>query len=173
MGDGTFGFPVTGIKNSLMSSAHKDRGIARTDARAALWLNGELVRTRPALAGAICDMPLVRIWGSKPEMREDMVRVGPSKTATLAYRAQFTHWAIHITGRLSTDVVPLETVAFLMGLSGTGFGIGEWRNEKSGMFGAYHPARDHEQAAWDAFRAGTGSLPIGENYIPDQREAAE
>src|SRR6185312_411986 len=30
MGDGAFGFPATGIKNCILSAAHKDKGIARS-----------------------------------------------------------------------------------------------------------------------------------------------
>lgn len=161
MGDKEFGFPVTGIKNAILSVAHKDKGVPRTDARAALFLHANMVRTRPALAGAICDMPLVRIWGSKPEMREDMVRVGAglNKTASLSYRAQFTTWAIRLTGRLNTSVMPFESLMFLIAHSGHAIGIGEWRNERNGIFGAYHMARGQEIKAWDDFAAGRGKLP--------------
>lgn len=53
----------------------------------------------------MCDMPLVRIWGTDPEMREDMVKIGSgmTKTANLAYRAQFTHWAIRVTGEFNNS----------------------------------------------------------------------
>ena len=37
-GDGTYGFPVTAIKKAVLSVAHKDRGIAKTDVKSALWL---------------------------------------------------------------------------------------------------------------------------------------
>src|ERR1700680_4607065 len=40
MGDGTYGFPATGLKNSILSVAHKDRGVARSAVMGALWLNG-------------------------------------------------------------------------------------------------------------------------------------
>ena len=73
---GGYGFPAMGIKNCILSGAHKDKGIARTAVMSALWLDAEIVSTRPALAGAICDMPLLRIYGDKPEMREDMVKIG-------------------------------------------------------------------------------------------------
>src|SRR5216684_2446740 len=76
MGDGSFGFPATGFKNAVLSSAHKDKGIPRSTVMSALWIDAQMVRTRPALAGAICDMPLVRIWGGDPEMRDDMVKIG-------------------------------------------------------------------------------------------------
>lgn len=49
MGDGTFGFPATGVKNCILSAAHKDKGIARSGVMAALWIDAQMVRTRPAL----------------------------------------------------------------------------------------------------------------------------
>lgn len=171
MGDNAYGFPVTGIKNCILSAAHKDKGVPRTDVRAALWLNAEMVRARPALAGAMCDVPLVRIWGSKPEMREDMVRIGSglNKTANLSYRGQFTVWAIRVTGRFNSVKISAEQLAFLVQEAGMSYGLGEWRTEKDGIFGSFHLALADEEAAWEAFAAGKGSLPLPASY----REAAE
>lgn len=171
MGDGRYGFPVTGIKNCILSAAHKDKGIARSATQAALWLNADMVRVRPALAGAICDMPLVQVWGTKPEMREDMVKVGSglNKTASLAYRAQFTVWGIRFTGRYNASTLNAEQIAFLIAEAGMAYGLGEWRNERKGVFGAFHLADADEERAWDAFAAGKGALPVPASY----REAAE
>lgn len=172
MGDGTYGFPATGVKNAIISAAHKDKGIARTDAMRALWIDAQMVRTRPALAHAVCDMPLLRIYGTeKPAMREDMVRVGVglNKTASLAYRGQFTIWAFRITGRLNIDLLSPEQLAFLIDDAGMANGLGEWRNEKKGMFGAFHLGTPDEEAEWSAFIAGEGPLPLPASY----QQAAE
>lgn len=167
MGDGSYGFPAMGVKNCIVSSAHKDKGIARSAVEKAIWLDAQMVRTRPALAGAICDMPLLRIYGDKPAMREDMVKVGSglNKTATLAYRAQFTIWALRVTGRFNASVLPAEAFAFLIAEAGSTSGIGEWRNERKGMFGSFHLADLDEQKAWDAYASGKGPLPIPTNYL--------
>lgn len=166
MGDGVFGFPATGVKNCILSAAHKDKGIARSNVMAALWLNAEMVRTRPALAGAICDMPLIRIHGSNPEMREDMVKVGSglNKTASLAYRAQFTVWAMKVTGRFNASVLNAEQLAFLVQEAGMAYGLGEWRNERKGMFGAFHLADADEEKAWEDYAFHGGPLPAPFNY---------
>jgi hypothetical protein len=161
---GSYGFPATALKKAILGVAHKDKGIARSGAlgaAAALWIDPVIVRTRPALAGAICDMPLLRIYGSDPEMREDMVRVGAGvrKTADFAYRAQFLIWAFRLTGRLNVDILTTESLGYLIEEAGLAIGIGDWRNEKSGYFGAFHLATDDEQRAWDAFAAGNGPLP--------------
>ena len=46
---------------------------------------------------------------------------------------------------------------------------GEWRNERKGMFGAFHLASADEEDAWERFAAGTGDLPVPASY----RQAAE
>lgn len=162
MGDGTYGFPVAGVKNAILSGAHKDKGIPKTAVMSALWLDAQMVRTRPALAGAVCDMPLVRVYGTKPEMREDMVRVGAglNKTASLAYRGQFRHWAILVKGRLNESVVNVEQLIYLLRDAGMSSGLGEWRNERRGMFGAFHLGDVDEDAAWTAFAEGKGPMPV-------------
>lgn len=171
MGDGGYGFPAMGVKNCILSAAHKDKGVARSNVTTALWLDADMVRTRPALAGAICDMPLIRIHGGAPEMREDMVKVGAGlrKTATLAYRAQFTVWALKVTGRFNSAVLNSEQLAFLIREAGMAAGIGEWRSERRGMFGAFHLGDESEEAEWDAYAAGEGGLPLPAGY----RMAAE
>lgn len=170
-GGDVYGFPATGIKNCILSAAHKDKGIARTAVRSALWIDAEMIRVRPAMAGATCDMPLVRIYGDKPVMREDMVKVGSAlnKVADLRYRAQFTVWAIKLTGRFNSAVITPDALAMVIQDSGLSSGLGEWRNERDGMFGAFHLATASEEKAWDDFAAGRGALPLPEYY----RQAAE
>lgn len=168
MGDGAYGFPVTGVKNCILSAAHKDKGIPRTEVMAGLWLNADMVRARPALAGAICDMPLVRIYGDDPQMREDMVKIGKglNKTATLAYRPQFTVWAMRITGRFNPTILNPEALAFLIQEAGVSYGLGEWRNEKRGIFGAFHLADAAEEKEWEEFRLGKRSqVPVPVQYL--------
>ena len=137
----------------------------------ALWIDAEMVRARPALAGAICDMPLLRIHGSKPEMREDMVKVGSglNKVASLAYRGQFTTWGLRVSGRFNASVLTAEALAFLIQEAGMAYGLGEWRNERKGLFGSFHLADQDEETAWEAFASGAGPMPLPLNY----RMAAE
>lgn len=170
IGNGAYGFPAMGFKNCILSVAHKDKGIARTSVMAALWVDAEIVRTRPAFAGAVCDMPLLRIYGSAPVNREDMVKVGAglNKTASLAYRGQFTNWAFRVTGKFNSDILTLDALAFLIDEAGMSSGLGEWRNERKGMFGAFHRATAEEETAWEAFAAGKGPIPA-QSY----QEAAE
>lgn len=166
MGDGSYGFPATGVKNCILAAAHKDKGVARSSVMSALWIDAQMVRTRPALAGAICDMPLLRIYGGQPEMREDMVKIGAGmqKTANLAYRGQFTVWAMKVTGRFNASVITAEALAFLIQESGMASGLGEWRNERKGMFGAFHLANAEEEKEWESYANGKGSIPAPAGY---------
>ena len=174
MGEGAYGFPVTAFKNAIISAAHKDKGLAKTAVMAGLWLEADMVRVRPALAGAICDMPLVRIWGSKPEMREDMVRIGVglNKTSSLAYRAQFTTWAVRLEGKFNETTLKADALASLIQDAGLSYGVGEWRNEKRGLFGSFHLATAAEDLAWTDFAASKGPLP-GRETLPTVKLAAE
>lgn len=166
MGEGAYGFPATGVKNCILNAAHKDKGIARSGVLGSLWVHAEMVRSMPGLQGAICDMPLIRIYGSKPEMREDMVRIGSgqTKTSNLAYRAQFTVWAMKIKVKINTATLKPDQLAFLVHESGVSTGLGEWRIEKKGMFGSFHLAEAEEEDAWNAFAAGTGPMPVPASY---------
>lgn len=159
-GEPVYGFPATGIKNAILSVAHKDKGVAKTDVMSSLFIDGKMARGVAAKAGAISNLPLVRIWAPPPSMREDMVRVGVglNKTASLAYRGQFHPWAIKVTGFLNTNVVSNVNLGFLVREAGMSCGIGEWRNERRGMFGAFHLATKAEAELWEAYTQG-GPLP--------------
>lgn len=170
LGENEYGFPITAVKNAILSVAHKDKGLPRATLQSSLWLDADMVRVRPALQGAICDMPLVRIYGSAPEMREDMVRVGAglNKTSSLAYRAQFTNWGLRVSGKINGATVSVPQLVSVIRDAGLSCGVGDWRNEKKGVFGAFHMADVAESALWDKFAAGKGPLPISAAY----REAA-
>lgn len=166
MGDGRYGFPVTGIKKAILGAAHKDKGVEKTLVMRSLFFHAEMVRVMPALAGSICDLPLVQIYGGEPEMREDMVRVGAglNKTATLAYRGQFTVWGVRLRGRYNAAAMEMDTLAVLIEEAGISSGLGEWRNERNGIFGAFRLATAEEEAEWEAYAAGTGPLPVPYQY---------
>lgn len=170
--NGVYAFPTTAAKLALMSAAHVDKGITKTSVLSNVWMDCAMYKTRPALAGAVCNMPLTRIYGAKPEMREDMVRVGSglNKTSTLAYRAQFFPWAAKISGRFNPTQVPPESLAFLFDEAGRACGLCDWRNEKKGVFGAFHLADAEEEEEWRRFAKGEGPMPHPETVM---LEAAE
>lgn len=166
MPGGGFGIPAMSLKKAILSVAHKDKGIPKTTVRTALYIAADIVSTRPALAGCVCDMPLLRIYGPEPQMREDMVRIGGiNKTSNLAYRAQFSNWAVKLRGKFNPEVLTGEALALLIHEAGIAIGIGDWRNERDGVFGAFRMAEKAEEAKWEAFAAGKGKLPVAREAV--------
>jgi hypothetical protein len=82
---------------------------------------------------------LVRIDGSEPELREDMVRVGMG-TADIRYRAQFWPWWVEVFVRYNNNVLSEAQISNLFNTAGFGVGVGEWRSEKDGQHGSFHVA---------------------------------
>jgi hypothetical protein len=168
-GKKAYGFPSMGIKNAILASAHKDKGIPRSSVLGALWIDAPIVRTRPALSKAVCDMPLARVYAGEPEMREDMVKIGSGlkKTANLAYSGQFSTWAIRLSIRFNPAVLTPKQLCFLITEAGIASGLGEWRNERHGVFGCFHIASLAEEMEWKAFAANKGPLPKNEKSVFD------
>ena len=118
------GFPATAFKQSAIMGAYR---------------SGVDVKTTVARAAITIPVEFVEIHHNGISMREDMVRVGGmSKTADIRYRAQFNNWWADIPVSYNASVMSLEQVLNLFQYGGIACGVGEWRNEKDGVFGAYH-----------------------------------
>jgi hypothetical protein len=172
MDNGAYGFPATGIKAAICASAHADKGLAKTGPEgvmANLWLHGAWVNLPTALPGAVCTLPLVRIWGEEPVIREDPVRL--RGVTSLGYRGQFTRWAIRLVGHFNPKVISPAALMSLIQDGGEGFGLGDWRTEKRGQFGCFRLGSASEMEAWERFSKGEGPIPDDED--DDMLEAAE
>lgn len=122
--EGDIGIPGMAFKSALVTAAHKDIGIEKTLVRKALFL--------------ITDDPnkVLPIDGSKPSVREDMVRVGMG-SADLRYRPEFIKWSCLITLEVDSELLQRDDVLALVDRAGFGVGICEWRPEKGGEFGRF------------------------------------
>lgn len=126
-----FGFPVTGIKQSIITGAYRGGlDVKQSELRGTFFIEGATDASTTDIA---------EIVGSEPVMREDMVRVGGmSKSADIRYRGEFKEWEIplrltyHANGKYS-----LEQILNMVNYGGFYVGIGEWRPEKDGQFGMY------------------------------------
>jgi hypothetical protein len=123
MKDGGYCVPVTAIKASIISAAHKDLGIEKTAVKKSLFLIAD-------------EGDLVRMTCSEPIVREDIVRIGMGST-DLRYRPQFDDWEVEITAQVDADILSADILANLVKRAGFGVGIGEWRPEKGGDFGRF------------------------------------
>ncbi len=135
-GGARFGFPLSGIKQSIITGAGRGGlDVKMTELRGSLFLEGATDAATFDLAEIVCD---------DVKMREDMVRVGGmSKSADIRYRAEFHGWRIplkltyNVNGKYS-----LEQLMNCINHGGYVTGIGEWRPEKDGQYGMYHLMAD-------------------------------
>ena len=117
----SFGFPSVAFKAAAVSAGFRSGVTAnKVSMNAAFHIDGEYVEINGI-----------------PEMREDMVRVGMG-TADIRYRGQFKEWSATFDVKYNAASISLEQLVNLFNLGGFACGIGEWRAEKGGTFGAYH-----------------------------------
>ena len=126
-----FGFPVTGIKQSIiMGAGRSGLDVKMTELRGSFYLEGATEASTSDLAEIISDEPI---------MREDMVKVGgQSKTADIRYRPEFRNWEIPLRMTYNKNgKYSLEQLLNCFNVGGFACGIGEWRPEKDGQMGMY------------------------------------
>ncbi len=125
--EGKYGFPVIGIKAAAVTACTSTAAMTKVAARQAFHIDGEYAV----------------IEGSKPVMREDMVKIGMG-TADIRYRGQYWPWYTTVRVRFNANVMSAEQILNLLNTAGFGVGIGEWRPERNGQFGLFHVATSDE-----------------------------
>ena len=77
-----------------------------------------------------------------PVIRQDNVRVGMG-SADIRYRPHFENWSIDLTVRFNENgKLKIADIFNIINLGGQTNGIGEWRTEKGGQYGAFHIKAD-------------------------------
>lgn len=123
----SFGFPSKAFKACAINAGYQQGIIPKkTTARGAFHILGEMVEIE-----------------GRPQMREDMVRVGMG-TADIRYRAEFPEWSATLTIRYNPRAISAEQIVNLLNFGGFSNGLGEWRPEKDGDHGTFHVAFDGE-----------------------------
>ena len=124
-----YGFPASAFKECALSAGYQQGLLPKkTTARGAFRIIGD------AQSGE-----MVTING-KCAMREDMVRIGGvSKVADIRYRGEIQNWSAELNIAYMGTITP-EMIVALLNVGGMCNGVGEWRNEKGGSFGAFHVA---------------------------------
>jgi len=117
---GGYGFPTVAFKAAMVSACRFVEGIKMTELRGAVHFAGELVKIE-----------------GKPEMREDMVRVGMG-TADLRYRGSFPKWSAELLIQFNAHFISAEQIVNLLDNGGFSTGVGEWRPERNGSNGRFH-----------------------------------
>lgn len=121
-----YGFPVLAFKAAAVDACSHVDGITKVEARGAFHV----------MAGPD---NLVKIEGSPPTPREDMVRIAMG-TADIRYRGEFKQWSTKIRIRFNANVLSLEQIVNLFNVAGFAIGVGEHRPEKNGQSGMFHVA---------------------------------
>ena len=140
---GGYGFPSVGIKAAMVTACTSIAGVTKVAARQAFRVVGEQALIKGARKGLTMRQDMVRILGSEPEMREDMVKISMG-TADLRYRGQFFPWAIRVSIGYNANVLSAEQLLNLLNCAGFGVGLGEWRSERDGQYGSFHVATDND-----------------------------
>ena len=128
--DGGYGFPAVAFKAAAVDACSQIGGITKVQARASFHV--------------MCEM--VKIEGSEPTPREDMVRIAMG-TSDIRYRGQFENWRVTLPIRYNPDLLSIEQICNLFTYAGFGVGVGEWRPQKNGNYGMFHVATSDEVAA--------------------------
>jgi hypothetical protein len=136
---GGYGFPSVAFKSAAVTACTSVAGITKVAARQSFHIVGEQAHVRGVFTGAQMRLDLVRVEGSEPEMREDMVRIAMG-TADIRYRAQFWPWWARVVVRYNANVLSESQIANLLNTAGFGVGIGDWRSERDGQHGMFHVA---------------------------------
>lgn len=128
-----FGFPACAVKAAAVSAAFrlgwtKDK----VSARGAFMIFGDN------------GSEFIEIKSFKPEGepkfvgREDSVRIGMG-TADLRYRPEFANWYMDVTISFNENGnFSLSDIVNMLNAGGDQCGLGEWRIEKGGSWGAFH-----------------------------------
>lgn len=127
-----FGFPVTGIKQSIITGAYRaGLDVKQTELRGAFFLEGATEESTVDIAEIITPC--------EPEIREDMVKVGGmSKSADIRFRPEFKTWEIPLMLKYNANgKYTIEQILNFVNYGGFVVGIGEWRPERDGQFGMY------------------------------------
>lgn len=119
---GRFGFPASGFKKAMVSAADQV-GLKRAQVSKAFHVISHYGN-------------LIEIIGV-PEMRFDIVRVGPFKSASPRYRPHFENWSARIEIRFNAAIITPSVLATLIDVAGFGIGVGDWRPEKAGFNGQF------------------------------------
>lgn len=113
-----YGLKAIGFKKALVRAGKPIDGITMVDLTQNVFVAAD-------------EAGLIEIKG-KPQMREDMVRIGkaPNKSPQVRYRAEFLKWSAKIAIRFNADMFDAEEIINLFARAGMGVGWGELRMEK-------------------------------------------
>lgn len=130
MPDGkTIACPSMWFKQSMVNACSFIEGINKTLARAAFFIEGDLIPVN-----------------GERVMRTDVVRLGGiGKTAQTRYRPEIFPWSVTLPIKYRPDLIDVSDLCNLLNHAGFSVGVGEDRPQKrGGQWGLFHVASEAE-----------------------------
>lgn len=156
---GGFGVPAAAFKQSFVDAC-RHTGLTMTNTQGAFHVRGIEVEMPPVVVttkdGEELElgeksMELIPIYGSKPTMRMDMVRLDGGGSADMRFRPQFKKWHCLVPVQIAKGSMTAQQVADLANRAGFHCGVCEWRpmskKSKNGSYGMYRIAMSKEEQA--------------------------
>lgn len=144
------GFPAVAFKAAAVTACTSLADVTKTAARQAFAIKGIQIEEAGTLDGAICRNALVPIIAPPHTIREDVVRLaGPSRTAELRFRPEYSPWAAALDVTLNQSVLSVDQLATMFEVAGMAVGVGEYRCERDGDLGGFKVI---DEAAFNAHR---------------------
>ena len=133
----TLACPSMWFKQSMVNACSFIEGINKTLARAAFFIEGDLIP----------------INGTR-KMRTDVVRLGGiGKTAQTRYRPEVFPWSVTLPIKYRPDLIDVSDLCNLLNHAGFSVGVGEDRPQKrGGQWGLFHVASEAESKALNGSR---------------------
>lgn len=138
-----FGFPTIAFKKAAITACYSAGYIKSTALMRRLF---HVNAVHGAHVGSSQELAILEIE-EPPECSEDVVKVGPfsNRVPDLRYRPSFRKWSVELElSLIKTGMFTLEDIVNAIDMGGFMNGVGEWRTEKDGEFGAYHVLRKGE-----------------------------
>lgn len=147
--DGRHGFPAVGFKAAAVTACTSLSDITKVAARQAFRVEGMPMNASGSLDGSLIRTALVPLVAHEPTIREDVVRLsGPSRTADIRYRPEYSVWGVELTVILNPQVVSFGQLGTMFQAAGHGVGIGDYRPERDGDCGTFDLATEKEFTDW-------------------------
>lgn len=126
--DGGYGIPATALKNAMVSAAHANIGLPKTELRKSIFV----VPDDPGDPDHSCPGGLIRLNAPGGyRVREDLVVLSRG-ASDLRWRPEFSEWSAEVRIQFLENRISPETIINLVELAGFGIGLCEGRPEKKG-----------------------------------------
>lgn len=147
--DGRDGFPAVAFKGAAVTACTALADVTKVAARQAFRVDGVQMNSRGVIEGSSVRTALVPLIAHEPLMREDVVRLsGPSRSAEMRYRPEYSIWGVELGIVLNPQVVSIGQLATMFQAAGHGVGVGDYRPERDGDCGTFDVVGSKDFAAW-------------------------